>query len=304
MRVKLFATFALLVVGAAACTLPGVVSPTPFTFPTPDLTLTALFAPSSTPEQPTSTQPSLISVTPEPETSTAQATEAVTGTAVTSPSGQQTRPQGEVIEAQRLQAPPTIDGNLTEWTMGFYAVDEVAYGAENWTGQEDASGQLYLGWDAQNLYLAVRVTDDSHVQIATGRYMYRGDIVEMQLDADLAGDFNNTLLTADDFQIGLSPGDFAGLTTSSYRWYPRSVAGGLTTVEISAVATDTGYNLEARIPWIVFGVSPTSGGTYGFALSISDNDRSGSAVQQSLISTLGSRMLANPTTWGTLRLAP
>ncbi len=64
----------------------------------------------------------------------------------------------------------------------------------------------------------------------------------------------------------------------------------------------TGYTLEAKIPWSVFGLTPVDGARYGFALSVSDNDAAGTATQQSMVSSVSTRTLVNPTTWGTLIL--
>jgi hypothetical protein len=73
---------------------------------------------------------------------------------------------------------------------------------------------------------------------------------------------------------------------------------------VKAKQAADGYALEAKIPWTVFGVTPTSGDKYGFAISISDDDQADTAVQQSMVSSVITRKLLNPTTWGTLILAP
>ncbi len=69
---------------------------------------------------------------------------------------------------------------------------------------------------------------------------------------------------------------------------------------IGARSTSNGYDMEAAIPWSVFGVSPQAGLHYGFAFSISDDDKPGSAVQQKMVSTAPGRSLQDPTTWGDL----
>ena len=73
-------------------------------------------------------------------------------------------------------------------------------------------------------------------------------------------------------------------------------------VEAAAVPTDDGYRIEAKIPWSIFGVNPDVGKDYGFAFSISDNDKSGENVQQSMVSNAPNRHLTDPTTWGELTL--
>lgn len=282
----------------SGCTLPGAASPTPFVFPTPNLTLTAIFAPTTSPT-PASQGPSetpVVQSTQPAETSAPQAT----GTAAL----QNARPNGLPVTAEYLTQPPVIDGDLSDWSADQYGVNNVVFGASNWTGGSDLSGTYSVGWDSAHLYLAIRVTDDKFVQLSRGASIYKGDSAEILLDTNLAGDFSSASLSTDDYQIGLSPGNLDSIQPEAYRWFPSSVAGALSSVDIAAVKTDAGYDLEARIPWAVFGVTPLSGDHYGFVLSISDDDLAGTAVQQSLASSVSTRVLTNPTTWGTLVLGP
>lgn len=291
---SLLTALVLVALAAAACTLPGAAPPTPFTFPTPNLTLTAVFAPTVTPSPPPPTLP------PLPTPTVGGAPPAVP-TATTAPAGSQ-RPNGTPLTASFLASPPTIDGDLSDWNTTPYTVNHVVFGATAWSGSSDLSGTAYLGWDEQYLYVAVDVTDDTFVQTSTGALMYKGDEVEIQFDADLPGDFTSTSLSADDFQLGLSPGNFGSRSPEAYRWYPLAQSGPLVSVQVAAKQTADGYALEARIPWAVFGVTPADGARYGFALSISDNDLAGAAVQQSMVSSVSTRTLTDPTTWGTLIL--
>lgn len=283
-----------------SCTLPGTTSPTPFAFPTPDLTLTAAFAPTATSPIPTRTLPPANTPTPTPTQLLPGATPGASGTS--SPATLDTRPNGSPVEAALLETPPTIDGGLADWTDPGRELANVVFGASNWTGASDASARFHIGWTEQGLYLALQVTDQTRVQVSSGRNMFKGDIVELQLDSDLTGDFFSNSLTSDDYQIGLSPGNFGSLASEAWRWYPIGLAGSLSGVSLKAVTTTEGYNLEAMIPWTVFGVTPDAGDRFGFALSISDNDLTGAPVQQSLVSSVSTRTLTNPTTWGTLVL--
>jgi hypothetical protein len=288
-----------LAVALSACTIPGAASPTPFAFPTPNLTLTAIFAPTASPSGVTQAPPTPV-VTSFVETSTPSAAD-TTSEPVT---GDDVRPNGLPVIADFFSAPPVIDGDLSDWDANQHGVNQITYGAGAWTGGSDASATYSLGWDSANLYVAVRVTDDTFVQVASGRTMYKGDSAEILFDADLLGDFSRTTLSSDDFQLGFSPGNFNTVAPSAYRWFPASQEGSLSSTEVKSTRTDSGYNLEVRVPWTVFGVSPVSDRHYGFVLSISDDDSAGTAVQQSLVSSVGTRILTNPTSWGTLVLGP
>jgi len=297
---------ALLIALTAGCTLPGVAAPTQFTFPTPNLTHTAIFAAMQTPSatappggEPTATT-GASGETPVPSATTGAGTTAPTATL-----GGLSRPNGSPVTAAYLPTAPTIDGNISEWTTTAYSIDQIVFGASAWVGANDASGTYYIGWDTGNLYLAVRVRDEAHVQINSGanlRYLYKGDDVEIQLDANLSGDFNTTTLTSDDYQLGLTPGNFGSLTPQAYQWLPAAQEATRASVTVQVRQVTNGYELEARIPWSVFGITPAGGNRYGFAVSISDNDLAGTATQQSMVSNVGTRRLTNPTTWGTLIL--
>jgi hypothetical protein len=283
---------------APACSFPGLATPTPFVLPTPNLTLTAIFVPPSTLAVPVFTPTPVVVALPV----TTTPTPALDGVSTATPAAGSTRPNGTPVRATRLNVAPTLDGDLTDWSGTVYPADQIVFGATRWSGQADASGSYYIGWDAANLYLAISVRDDKHVQRASGAKMYLGDDVELQLDLGLAPDYSSTALSGDDVQLGFSPGDFGARAPEAYRWYPLAQAGRLTSVTVKARVTDQGYALEAGIPWSALGISPTAGQSFGMALSLSDNDAAGTVVQQSMVSSVSTRKLFNPTTWGTLIL--
>lgn len=219
------------------------------------------------------------------------------------PTGSTTRPNGEELHALHASL-TTIDGDLNEWGDLPYTIDEAVFQANNWLGVTDQSVQFALAWDVGYLYLAAHVTDDAHVQTQLGELIFRGDSLEILMDTNLAGDFTSSELSADDYQLGLTPGENKIGGPDAYLWFPASKAGRPADVKVSARQDETGngYYLEAAIPWTVFGLSPAGGNTFGFALSSSDNDTPGTAEQQSMISSSPARRLTDPTTWGTLVL--
>ncbi|MCB8977725.1 MAG: hypothetical protein H6657_09910 [Ardenticatenaceae bacterium] len=211
------------------------------------------------------------------------------------------------VTAARLTAPPTIDGVLGEWT-GVAAVSSRnrVYSVAGWDGTVDCTAVWQLAWDDTNLYVAVRVTDDIHVQNASGNLIYRGDSVDMQFDTNLQGDYDNSL-SPDDFQITLSPGSFAGSGPTAFR-YQGTASGAILDapgghhVTVAAQQTSTGYTLEAAIPWSDLNLTPSAGLTIGLSLNANDNDTVGTAVQEVMMSNNPNRTLTDPTTWGTLTL--
>ena len=301
----------LILLTLLGCNLPRP-TPTPgVEFPTPNLTMTALFSPggilgTATPPSPgTATTDDqtggggpVSGATPAPlitSTTTGATVPTVTGTVVMRPNARFT--------ASYLSTPPVLDGIWDEWTNQAYPVRSVVYGANQRENTDDLEGSFRVGWDQTYLYLAVKVIDDRYVQNATGVLLYQGDSIEVQFDADLEGDLTVNSLNSDDYQLGISPGrpDPAG-TKEAYLWNPSNLAGARTDVRIASVGGDGLYRVEIAIPWSLFGVTPEAGDQFGFSLNISDNDNPNENTQQTMISAVPGRTLTDPTTWGLLIL--
>ncbi len=210
------------------------------------------------------------------------------------------------VAAIRLASPPTIDGDLSDWPAGTAVLSAYdVFHQDSWDGSNDADAYWRLGWDAANLYIAVTVLDNIHVQIKSDEKIYQGDSIEMQFDTDLNGDYN-TLLSPDDFQLNMSPGDFQSVPTAFYLWqgndgrYTPAAWQGI--MMASRPLADGGYIIEAVIPWRNFSITPASGMRIGLALNVSDNDSVGTAVQEMMKSNVETRTYEAPYTWGTLTL--
>ncbi len=216
------------------------------------------------------------------------------------PDGGLARPNGEVFGVPYLTQAPTLDGSLSEWGNLLGTINLNVYGASNWQGLNDCAGLYAIGWNEQALYLAVQVTDDVFSQPSSGRLLWQGDSVELQWDSDLAGDFDSASMSADDRQLGFSPGSAAN-NAEAWLWMPQSQEGVPAGVVVKSAAAGTGYQLEIAIPWAVLGGQPQANQTFGYALNLSDNDQP-VAAQESMVSMVVTRKWGNPTTWGTLRL--
>ena len=177
------------------------------------------------------------------------------------------------------------------------------YGADDWDGNDDLSATVMFGWDDYNLYIAAKVIDDEYVQNATGKDLFKGDSIEVLIDTKVANDFYLQTLSLDDYQLGVSPGTpKPGINPEAYLWYPPDEEGVQGNVKAGVALTENGYRIEVAIPWSTFEIAPLKGSHYGFAFSVSDNDKSDENIQQSMVSTSPGRRLTDPTTWGDLAL--
>lgn len=258
---------------------------------TPTETATITLTPTITPLTYTPTPPPTVTATRTPKPRTATATEA---------GG--TKRSGVSVAAAYLSSPPTIDGDWTDWDTDTYSADSVIYGSDQWVGANDLDVNFRVGWDYQYLYIAAEVVDDSYAQNASGQDVYKGDSLEILLDANVSGDFNSTSMSGDDYQLVISPGrgDTNGETYAQL-YYPSGSRGGRG-FSIGATGGSSVYYVEAAIPWSVFGVTADEGKHLGFAFSVSDNDNPVENLQESMISNVSGRKLLNPTTWGDLTL--
>jgi len=316
------------------CTLPGFSTPTPFSFPTPDKTMTALFEPtqeapatsaSSEGGEKTSTPKAVATSTPKPTatgeldlTKTPQVSETPASTEVTF-EGPDVR-SGPSISADYLDKNLNIDGDLYEWDAPIQKVINYAvFGADKWSDAEDCSGTVVAAWDEDYLYIGVRVKDEKYVQEAKKEQIYLGDSIEILFDRYVSADYSLHTMSADDYQLGISPGQY-GISTcmiingkvatgctpqppQAYLWFPKVDAGKKTEVKIGSLESGKGYQVEFKIPWSLLGVAyPSSGDHYGFAISINDNDLAGKLKQQTVVSNVPGRFYSDPTTWGDLYL--
>ncbi|HST04532.1 MAG TPA: protein kinase [Chloroflexia bacterium] len=217
---------------------------------------------------------------------------------------------GPDISIPQALIPPVIDGDLSDWQgaqPGPFGSDDITYRkvGRDWGGPSDLSASFYFAWDDTNFYVAGTITDNLHVQTARtrGYDLYKGDDVELWFDTDLAGDFAVSEANADDYQLGLSPGDFAGLAPEAVFWNPdrSSARDALVRVAAQPRTDNNGYIIEAAVPWQAMGAfRPHAGSAIGFAASAGDNDQRDTPEQELMTSTGPRLQYRQPFTFGNL----
>mgnify|MGYP002640483302 CR=1 FL=1 len=327
---KWFISFSVLVFVAIACSFTAARPPQVLPTSTPDMTMTAVVAilqgtlptsaavptdlppatqavepqaeiPTETPIPPTET-PLPPTETPIPPTLTPIPTNTNTIPPTASYAGPGMRTGASVAAVYQSNA-LSIDGDLSEWSAAIYPAAYPVYGANKISAEADLWANVMVTWDVNYLYVGARIKDDQYHQNASGITLFKGDSVEIVLDTDVGGDYYLNVLSSDDYQLGVSPGNPGkGNNPEAYLWYPENVAGPRTNVSIGVMGTANGYHIELAIPWSLFGIHPYAGQHFGFAFSVSDNDTGSENVQQSMISNVPTRYLAQPMTWGDLTL--
>jgi GH18 family chitinase len=201
-----------------------------------------------------------------------------------------------------------IDGKLDDWpgasTFSLKDKSQIAYklSSNSWTGPQDLSADIWVGWAEDGLYFAVKVVDNQHVQTSADSSLWHGDYVEWQLDTQLEQDYNEPGMNADDYQIGISAGDFANVPPVAFAWFNGPDASNVINIQQAQVQTADGYILEVFFPKDVLqGITLAEGGTLGMNVSPSDADNDGLG-QKVMLSTSPTRVYTDPRTMGKITL--
>ncbi len=226
------------------------------------------------------------------------------------------------IGTTAYQNPINIDGDLNDWAtllrasrISWTVFESIVYDpngtcANQYPGttrqnRVDLRGQVAFAYDEDNLYVAFLVDDDGYVSYnGNDERFFLGDAPQLLLDMDLAGDYEDDQVNQDDLQVDFHPGvRQPGLNARAALWQLETRTSRLfQAAQVSASSTNSGYFLEAALPWEALDFEPQPGATLGVAASISDNDTSGTNNQECMISTAPQRDWQNPATWGTLIL--
>ncbi len=280
---------------------------------TPTPTPTASDTPTVTPTPTASDTPT---ITPTPsKTPTATTTPTASNTPVATPTPTSTTtPDAQAVVAARQRTQGDfvaeylgryrIDGFFDEWPVDpNQPLRHSVRNQSDYGGRGDLSAEFSAAWTDAGLLLALSVQDQFWRAPYTGRDSYKNDSIELLFDQDLYGDLMQTASGRDDYQIVVSYGQGGAIGYSfapaNWRTVPE--------VEAAFTSRDFSYDAEILIPWATLGVHSAQmqlGESFGFVLSVADNDAASGGDMETMLSTSPVRDLSNdPTEWGTLMLA-
>ncbi len=164
---------------------------------------------------------------------------------------------------------PILDGVMDDvWLLSTEQVITLFIEAEP-TSPEDCSGSWWALWDEEYLYVLVNVIDEALVQDSDPGQGWLDDRAEIYVDGDNA---KGTSTDNNDYQYNFR-WNF-GQVEAPVEWYnsPRSLQG----VEYGVATTDSGYLVEARMPWSTMtGEAPYEDQLIGINVMIDDDDDGG-----------------------------
>jgi len=207
--------------------------------------------------------------------------------------------------AHKASKPIKIDGKLSDWDLRSpVAMKDISFFKEGliWKGPKDLSGNAYLMWDENNLYLAAVVNDVIPlVNKKQKQDIWNGDAIEMVINTNSSVDPDRGEFVSGDYQIGFGTGDGKGNPASIWSWQRhRSPTG--SEIMVKKMNKPVGYVMEAKIPWSFFvGFTPSKGTQLGFDIAFDDADYTGERERQ-FIWNGDYYFYKDPSVWGVLEL--
>ncbi|AIQ58724.1 hypothetical protein PBOR_18600 [Paenibacillus borealis] len=193
-----------------------------------------------------------------------------------------------------------IDGviNAAEWSNAeSFALDQASQVRlmTDWGGTGDLSATAYTKWDAEQLYLAVQVTDNTHFNNNPPGDAWKGDSIQFAIDPGRS---------IEPGKLGWSE-NIVALNPETNAVMKRGGIGGNnlqnSSVAIHREGTQTVYELEVKWQDILpAGMTPSATDAIGFSLLVNDNDGTGRRGWMEYMSGIG--FSKNPNLFGDLIL--
>lgn len=155
-----------------------------------------------------------------------------------------------------------VDGDLSEWggASSTAITSQMVADAPDVKDDKDLSAQVYARRDAQNLYVAVNVSDDVLVFERSGGDIWQTDTVEVWIGNSQFG---------------------ATLDTSGQAYLHSWQGADLSSAKIAVKKSAQGYAVEIAFPFsvlkAVLGQEIKAGLSFPFAVGIDDADQSGAS---------------------------
>ena len=174
-------------------------------------------------------------------------------------------------------SPSTIDGNLSDWNLDALTPavldveEQLNSGQASWDGPDDLSGEFYMLWDDENIYMAVIVKDDKLSQNKTGGDIWNADAIEIFFATTNAVGGHE-----EHYQYGF---DF---TNQTWNWCNMDGAGqsAIDYLQVASSITADGYICEAAIEYgQMLSFDFSAGNNIGFHPVLDDTDNGDREIQ-------------------------
>ena len=181
------------------------------------------------------------------------------------------------LEIPVAMTPPMIDGEMDAVWADFakqVSMENVVNGAAP-VNAADLSGDVWVMYDASNLYVLYNIRDDSLINDSPNSW--EDDAVDLYIDG--GNEHSDSTRDANDAQYEFSWGDDANAITGGTQGLTDGVEYAWTTT-VDGAGDTTGYYIEAVVPWSNFGLSPSGNmEMIGIEFMVNDDDPPGGATR-------------------------
>ncbi len=194
---------------------------------------------------------------------------------------------GKTVYAPMVRYTMAIDGIIDEGiedklsTIDFESMYNLwQNGLPMWGGTNDLSGQAWVSYDDENLYVAVSVVDDVHLANKPGGYCYQQDCLQLGLYHEIYEESLGTYDAVDEGMAGFHEVGFylaGGSESKLYRYGSAKECDDMekwdgVSFKITRDDNTKRTNYEIALPWSELGVSPANTDHYGIEIVVQDSD--------------------------------
>ena len=206
------------------------------------------------------------------------------------------KPKRITRRAHKMPAAPVFDGKFSEWSGAaqMYIHNPKVNG-------DDASGQAYVSWDENFLYVGADMRDNEVYNPEPRAKLYRGDSIELFVSTEVRDD--NPGYGPRDMQLFLTPASgegrpIAGIVRDREAGIVEDVKG----AEFHVLEAPGKWSLECAIPWRELPeFTPAPGERIALEMRVNDADTSHQRWKLDPTDT-GFIFVEDPSTWSVLEL--
>jgi len=195
----------------------------------------------------------------------------------------------------RLTRPITIDGRGDDWGVAGLRLDYLETPKGKRPNPDGFLVTAKLGWTEEGLAVLASVRDDQATESEKDNSLWAADSLEIFLGEGVG--------KSRAMQIVITPGidpQHPAVRTMTFALAKKGMPQDIE-VQAAAIKTDTGYTVEALVPWSNLDAEPQTGETFAFQLIVNDVD--GEFAKEQLAWFPSSRAYKDRSAVHTIRLA-
>ncbi len=177
---------------------------------------------------------------------------------------------GQVFDVPRIEG-IELDGKGGDWGEKGLRIEAMSWPDGPVCPVEDLDGRFRLAWDDRGLLILLHVTDSVPFEADEAGRLWQADCIELFQAEKVGG--------AERIQVLIAPGRTANHPDVRTHIFDRRASEELkkqpATVSAVRTKTESGYLMEALLPWSNLGIKPALGTEAAFQIYVNDGDTPG-----------------------------